>query len=84
MKVARRKPRKDGRPTKTQSRITLGPFDSYFRRPKDPVPGVGIAYGDMALHLDLIVPWRAVPVKREPTPEHDGELRVSAGHERRS
>jgi hypothetical protein len=55
VKVARRKPRRDGKPTKTQSRITLGPFDSYFRRPDEPIPGVGVAYGDMAWHLDLIV-----------------------------
>ena len=55
VKVARRKLRKVGKPTKTQSRITLGPFDSYFRRPQDPIPGVGVAYGDMAWHLDLIV-----------------------------
>lgn len=55
VKVARRKPRKRGAPTKTQSRITLGPFDSYFRRPDDPIPGVGVAYGDMRWHLDLIV-----------------------------
>jgi hypothetical protein len=55
VKVARRKPRADGEPTKTQSRITLGPFDTYFRRPDDPIPGVGVAYGAMAWHLDLIV-----------------------------
>jgi hypothetical protein len=55
VKVARRKPRKTGNPTKTQSRITLGPFDSYFRRPTTPIPGVGVAYGDMAWHIDLIV-----------------------------
>lgn len=55
VKVARRKPRASGDPTKTQSRITLGPFDSYFRRPNDPIPGVGVAYGDMTWHLDLIV-----------------------------
>ena len=55
VKVARRRPRRDGQPTRTQSRITLGPFDSYFRRPDDPIPGVGVAYGDMAWHLDLIV-----------------------------
>lgn len=55
VKVARRKPRKKGPPTKTQSRITLGPFDSYFRRPTEPIPGVGVAYGDMAWHLDLII-----------------------------
>lgn len=55
VKVARRKPRKVGQPTKTQSRITLGPFDSYFRRPSAPIPGVGVAYGDMAWHIDLIV-----------------------------
>lgn len=55
VKVARRKPRRDGAPTKTQSRITLGPFDSYFRRPADPIPGVGVAYGAMAWHLDVIV-----------------------------
>jgi hypothetical protein len=55
VKVARRKPRRVGKPTKTQSRITLGPFDTYFRRPADPIPGVGVAYGDMAWHLDLIV-----------------------------
>jgi hypothetical protein len=55
VKVARRRPRRDGQPTRTQSRITLGPFDSYFRRPADPIPGVGVAYGDMTWHLDLIV-----------------------------
>jgi hypothetical protein len=55
VKVARRKPRRNGASTKTQSRITLGPFDSYFRRPNDPIPGVGVAYGDMAWHIDLIV-----------------------------
>jgi restriction endonuclease EcoRV len=55
VKVARRKPRRDGKRTKTQSRITLGPFDSYFRRPDEPIPGVGVAYGNMAWHLDLIV-----------------------------
>jgi Restriction endonuclease EcoRV len=54
VKVARRKPRKRGAPTKTQSRITLGPFDSYFRRLDEPIPGVGVAYGDIAWHLDLI------------------------------
>lgn len=55
VKVARRKPRRDGSPTRTQSRITLGPFDSYFRRPTDRIPGVGVAYGDMKWHLDLII-----------------------------
>jgi hypothetical protein len=55
VKVARRKPRRAGLPTRTQSRITLGPFDSYFRRPEQPIPGVGVAYGDFAWHLDLIV-----------------------------
>ncbi|CAN5574910.1 hypothetical protein BH23CHL8_BH23CHL8_00760 [soil metagenome] len=55
VKVARRKPRRVGAPTRTQSRITLGPFDSYFRRPEQPIPGVGVAYGDFAWHLDLIV-----------------------------
>jgi hypothetical protein len=55
VKVARRKVRKRGAATKTQSRITLGPFDSYFRRPDDPIPGVGVAYGDMEWHIDLIV-----------------------------
>ena len=55
VKVARRRPRRDGPPTRTQSRITLGPFDSYFRRPNDPIPGVGVAYGEMAWHLDLII-----------------------------
>jgi hypothetical protein len=55
VKVARRKMRRGGAPTRTQSRITLGPFDSYFRRPTEPIPGVGVAYGDMAWHIDLIV-----------------------------
>jgi hypothetical protein len=55
VKVARRKPRRSGRPTVTQSRITLGPFDSYFRRPDQPIPGVGVAYGDFAWHVDVIV-----------------------------
>ena len=55
VKVARRNVLKRGAPTKTQSRITLGPFDSYFRRPDDPIPGVGVAYGDLAWHVDLII-----------------------------
>lgn len=55
VKVARRRPRAVGAPTMTQSRITLGPFDSYFRRPDDPIPGVGVAYGDMEWHIDLVV-----------------------------
>jgi len=55
VKVARRKHRAQGAPTVTQSRITLGPFDTYFRRPDEPIPGVGVTYGDMAWHLDLIV-----------------------------
>lgn len=55
VKVARRKARRSGRPTVTQSRITLGPFDSYFRRPDQPIPGVGVAYGDFAWHVDMIV-----------------------------
>lgn len=65
VKVARRKPRRNGQPTKTQSRITLGPFDTYFRRPNEPIPGVGVAYGDMAWHLDLIVlyDWEEGEVK---------------------
>lgn len=54
VKVARRKQRARGAPTVTQSRITLGPFDTYFRRPDEPIPGVGVAYGDMAWHIDLI------------------------------
>lgn len=66
VKVARRKPRRDGHPIRTQSRITLGPFDSYFRRPTEPIPGVGVAYGDMAWHLDLIVlyDWEGADVER--------------------
>lgn len=55
VKVARRKPRANGPPTVTQSRITLGPFDTYFRHPDEPIPGVSVAYGNMAWHLDLIV-----------------------------
>jgi hypothetical protein len=35
VKVARRKARRYGPPSRTQSRITLGPFDSYFRRPNE-------------------------------------------------
>lgn len=54
VKVARRNQLRTGAPTMTQSRITLGPFDSYFRRPEDPIPGVGVAYGAMAWHLDII------------------------------
>jgi hypothetical protein len=54
VKVARRNVLKKGSPTRTQSRITLGPFDSYFRRPDDPIPGVGVAYGDLSWHVDLI------------------------------
>ncbi len=55
VKVARRKPLKRGGSTTTQSRITLGPFDSYFRRPHDAIPGVGVAYGNLAWHIDLII-----------------------------
>ncbi len=55
VKVARRSPRKRGAPTVTKSKITLGPFNNYFRRPTVPIPGVNVAYGDMAWHLDLIV-----------------------------
>jgi hypothetical protein len=55
VKVARRNVLQRGAPTKTQSRITLGPFDSYFRRPGEPIPGVGVAYGDLAWHIDLII-----------------------------
>ena len=55
VKVARRNTPKRGTPTRTQSRITLGPFDSYCRRPDEPIPGVGVAYGDFASHIDLIV-----------------------------
>jgi hypothetical protein len=55
VKVARRNVLRRGPPTKTQSRITLGPFDSYFRRPHEPIPGVGVAYGDLAWHIDLII-----------------------------
>ena len=55
VKVARRRRRHGSAPTRTQSRITLGPFDSYFRRPDQPIPGVGVAYGDFDWHLDLIV-----------------------------
>lgn len=65
VKVARRKPRRDGHPIRTQSRITLGPFDSYFRRPSEPIPGVGVTYGDLAWHLDLIVlyDWESADVE---------------------
>ena len=55
VKVARREPRRDGPPIRTRSRITLGPFDSYFRRPDEPIPGVGVPYGGFTWHLDLIV-----------------------------
>jgi hypothetical protein len=55
VKVARRRQRNKGAPTVTISRITLGPFNTYFRRPTVPIPGVGVAYGEMTWHIDLIV-----------------------------
>lgn len=55
VKVARRRKRRSGDATMTQSRITLGPFDSYFRRPDQAIPGVGVAYGDLKWHIDVIV-----------------------------
>lgn len=55
VKAAKRRPTKNGPPIKTRSRITLGAFDAYFRRPTEPIPGVGVAYGDLASHLHLII-----------------------------
>lgn len=64
VKVARRNPlppenprrRRRAEPVRSvQSTITLGPFNSYFRRPTVRVPGALMAYGDITWHLDLIV-----------------------------
>jgi hypothetical protein len=38
----------------TQSQITLGPYNSYFRYPRFRVPGALRAYGDIDWHLDII------------------------------
>lgn len=51
VKAARRAP--GGR--RTVSRITLGPYDKYFRFPTAKMAGSWIPYGDIDHHLDAIV-----------------------------
>jgi hypothetical protein len=51
VKAARRNP--GGR--RTVSRITLGPFDKYFRYPDRKMAGSWLRYGDIDHHLDAIV-----------------------------
>lgn len=51
VKAARRAP--GGR--RTVSRITLGPYDKYFRFPDRKMPGSWLPYGDIDHHLDAIV-----------------------------
>lgn len=40
---------------RTVSRITLGPFDKYFRHPERKMAGSWLPYGDIDHHLDVIV-----------------------------
>lgn len=47
--------RRQERGIRTQSRITLGPYDKYFRNPDVKMAGCVLAYGDFNLHLDIIV-----------------------------
>lgn len=51
VKCARRAP--GGR--RTASRITLGPYDKYFRQPTVKMAGCVLPYGDFDAHLDIIV-----------------------------
>lgn len=51
VKAARRAP--SGK--RTVSRITLGPYDKYFRFPDRKMSGSWVAYGDIDHHLDAIV-----------------------------
>lgn len=44
--------------TRTESRITLGPYDKYFRNPTAKMSGSWLPYGEMDHHLDLIVLYR--------------------------
>ncbi len=56
IKVARRKPTKNGLPaTKTQSRITLYTGNTYFRYPEIHWPGTFRAFQDYSQHLDIVV-----------------------------
>lgn len=61
VKVARRKPRKRGAPTKTQSRITLYTGNTYFAHPDLHVAGCLRPFGDFASHVDVIVLYDFVP-----------------------
>jgi hypothetical protein len=40
---------------RTESRITLGPYDKYFRHPEVKMSGAVLPYGEFAAHLDIIV-----------------------------
>lgn len=51
VKAARRNPAG----TRTSSRITLGPYDKYFRNPAVKMSGAVIPYGEFDSHLDIIV-----------------------------
>jgi hypothetical protein len=41
--------------TRTSSRITLGPYDKYFRNPDVKMSGAVLPYGEFSTHLDIIV-----------------------------
>jgi hypothetical protein len=47
--------RRSARGHRTQSRITLGPFDTYFRDPYTKLGGAVLPYGAFTAHLDIIV-----------------------------
>lgn len=77
VKVARRA--KNGR--RTDSRITLGPYDKYFRFPDKKLPGSWVAYGLIDWHLDLIVLYDWVGAKvREVEPLVVETWRVASCH----
>lgn len=40
---------------RTSSRITLGPYDKYFRNPTVKMAGCVLPYGEFSAHLDIIV-----------------------------
>jgi hypothetical protein len=40
---------------RTSSRITLGPYDTYFRNPSVKMAGCVLPYGEFSAHLDIVV-----------------------------
>jgi hypothetical protein len=54
IKIAQRRVPKRGRPTQTQSRITLYTGNTYFAYPKLHWPGTFRPFGEYAQHLDVI------------------------------